>query len=157
MHKDGLLRVGSRLVHAPLKEEAKYLILAPKVDPNIQAYIRHVYWQERHAGAMHVLCQTRQKVWILQGMQEAIKNCIKCQRMRKKPCSQQMAPLAKSSFYNGSICSLRHQSDGSFHGADEDKSEAKSLDCHIHLLPDKWWSKPSSSIWPLHANHKNIA
>ena len=41
------------------------------------------------------------------------------------------------SFYNGSICSLRHQSDGSFHGVDEDKSEAKSLDCHIHLLPDE--------------------
>ena len=40
MHKDGLLRVGSRLVHAPIKEEAKYPILVPKGDPNVQAYIR---------------------------------------------------------------------------------------------------------------------
>ena len=46
MHKDGLLRVGSRLVHAPIKEEAKYPILVPKGDPNVQAYIRHVHRQE---------------------------------------------------------------------------------------------------------------
>ena len=99
MHKDGLLRVGSRLVHAPIKEEAKYPILVPKGDPNVQAYIRHVHRQERHAGAMHVLCQTRQKIWILQGLQEikkTIKTCIECQRMRNKPCSQQMAPLPES-------------------------------------------------------------
>ena len=99
MHKDGLLRVGSRLVHAPIKEEAKYPILVPKGDPNVQAYIRHVHRQERHVGAMHVLCQTRQKILILQGLQEikkTIKTCIECQRMRNKPCSQQMAPLPES-------------------------------------------------------------
>ena len=80
--KDGLLRVGSRLVHTPIKEETKYPMLVPKGDPNVQAYIRHVHRQERHAGAMHVLCQTRQKLWILQGLQE-IKMTIKNYRMSK--------------------------------------------------------------------------
>ena len=69
MQEDGLLRVGSRLIHAPIKEGAKYPILVPKGDSNVQAYIRHIHRQEGHAGAMHVLCQTRQKIWILQGLQ----------------------------------------------------------------------------------------
>ena len=99
MHKDGLLRVGSRLVYTPLKEEAKYPILVPKGDPDVQGYIRHVHRQDRHASTKHVLCQTRQKVWILHGLQEVkktIKSWVVCQRMRKKPCSQQMAPLPES-------------------------------------------------------------
>ena len=32
----------------------------------------------------------------LQEIKKTIKNCIECQRMRKKPCSQQMAPLPES-------------------------------------------------------------
>ena len=63
MDKDGMLRVGSRLVHAEMGEEARFPVLLPKKDENVKSLIRHVHRQERHAGAKHVLCQLRKKVW----------------------------------------------------------------------------------------------
>ena len=58
--------------------------------------IRQIHEAEGHAGAKHVLCQLRQTTWILQGLQatkSTINKCVKCQKMKKKACSQRMAPL----------------------------------------------------------------
>ena len=96
LDKDGLLKVGSRLVHAQIKEEQRFPVLLPKDDENVKSLIRHLHRQERHAGPKHVLCQLRRKVWILKGLQatkKVINACVHCQKMNKKPCEQKMAPL----------------------------------------------------------------
>ena len=55
--KDGLLRVGSRLIYAHIKEDAKTPILLPKEDSNVKSLIRHVHRQEIDASSKHVLNQ----------------------------------------------------------------------------------------------------
>ena len=94
--QDGVIRVGSRLVHAQIKDEAKFPAILPRKDKNVQDLIRQVHGEERHAGAKHVLCQLRQRVWILQGLQEVkgvIGKCVFCQRQYKEACGQKMAVL----------------------------------------------------------------
>ena len=96
---DGLLRVGSRLIHADIEEDAKFPVILPKKDRNVDDLVRQTHEDEKHGGAKHVLCQLRQRVWILQGLQavkSTINRCVKCQRMKKKACSQRMAPLPES-------------------------------------------------------------
>ena len=94
--KDGLLRVGSRLVFADMSELTKFPVLLPKDDQNVSDYIRHIHEKEFHAGNKHVLCTLRTRVWILQGLQatkKVIDRCVKCQRNKKRACEQKMAPL----------------------------------------------------------------
>ena len=96
MDKDKLIRVGSRIIHAQVDEEARCPIILPKEDPNVKDLVSHFHEKERHAGAKHTLCQLRQKYWILCGLQatkSAVSRCVRCQRLRKKPCEQKMAPL----------------------------------------------------------------
>ena len=96
---DDIIRIGSRLVHASINEETKYPIILPRDDPNVRDLIRHHHLQEIHAGPRHVLCQIRQRFWILQGLQEVRKvtnRCITCQKRFKAPLQQQMAPLPEA-------------------------------------------------------------
>ena len=58
--------------------------------------VRHQHIREKHGGPVHVLCQIRQKYWILGGLTEVkslIHRCPLCQMRRKKAMCQQMAPL----------------------------------------------------------------
>ena len=99
LDKDDLLKVGSRLIYAPIRDQAKFPILLPKSDENVKSLVRHMHRQERHAGPKHVLCQLREKVWIIQGLQvvkKVLNTCIQCQKLKKKPCEQMMAPLPES-------------------------------------------------------------
>ena len=62
----------------------------------MKSLIRKVHREESHAGAKHVLCQLRRRVWILQGLREVqkvIRVSVVCQRKLKEPLSQKMAPL----------------------------------------------------------------
>ena len=91
-----LIRVGSRLKFAPIQEEAKYPVILPKGDKNVEDIIRHVHQGERHAGVNHVLCQLRKRYWVLQGRQtvkSTLGKCVQCQRLKKKPCAQKMGVL----------------------------------------------------------------
>ena len=102
LDSDGLIRVGSRLMFAPIEEEAKFPILLPKGDPNVKDLIRQTHGDEWHAGAKHVLCQLRKRVWVLQGLQEVKKvlnTCVKCQKLRKNPCNQKMGVLPEMRVY----------------------------------------------------------
>ena len=93
---DGIIRVGSRLAHAPIQEETKFPAILPRDDTNVKDLIRRVHLQEFHAGPKHVLAQLRRRFWILQGLQEVKKvtsRCTRCQRFFKKPVEQQMGPL----------------------------------------------------------------
>ena len=94
--EDGFMRVGSRLKLAPLEFEVKYPILLPKKEENVRYLIHHIHAIEGHAGSKHVHSQLRQRFWILQGLQfvkSEVEKCVDCQKRRKAPCSQKMAPL----------------------------------------------------------------
>ena len=56
IHTDGLIRVGSRLINAPLDEEAKIPAILPKGDENVKELVRHYHIREKHGGPVHV-CQ----------------------------------------------------------------------------------------------------
>ena len=93
---DGLIRVGSRILRANAKEDAKTPIILPRHDHVVRAYIRFIHKQEAHAGPKHVLSQLRQKVWIIHGGQEVrsiVTKCVVCQKAFKKPLEQKMAVL----------------------------------------------------------------
>ena len=107
-----LIRVGSRIIHAEVSEEAKCPVILPKEDQNVKDLVSYFHEKEFHAGAKHTLCQLRLAYWILCGLQatkSAINRCIRCQKLRKKPCEQKMAPLppfrvsTKGPFYNCGI------------------------------------------------------
>ena len=81
---------------SPLEEDAKFPILLPKNDENVKYLIHHVHCLEGHAGAKHVHTRILQKYWILQGLQvvkSEVEKCVDCQKRRKLPCKQKMAPL----------------------------------------------------------------
>ena len=93
---DGVIRVGSRLVNALVKEETKFPAILPRGDSNVQAFIRATHVNQLHCGAKQTLSETRQRTWILQGLQEVkrvVNKCLKCQKAYKKPLEQIMAPL----------------------------------------------------------------
>ena len=94
--QDGVIRVGSRLVNALVKEETKFPAILPRNDASVQAFIRATHVNQLHCGAKQTLSETRQRVWILQGLQEVkriVSKCVKCQKAYKKPLAQLMAPL----------------------------------------------------------------
>ena len=93
---DGLIRIGSRLVNASIKEEAKFPVILPRNDPSTTSLIRATHVNLIHAGPKLLLTELRQRVWILQGLQEVkkvVSACIVCQKAFKKPLEQRMAPL----------------------------------------------------------------
>ena len=96
LDESGTIRIGSRLVNSNIKDETKFPIILPRKDENIRAYIRFIHDYELHAGAKHVLSSSRQRVWIIHGLQEVtsvIRKCISCQKAFKKPMTQKMATL----------------------------------------------------------------
>ena len=110
--KEKLIRVGSRIIHAQISEEAKCPIILPKEDQTVKDLVSYHHEKEMHAGAKHTLCQMRQKYWVLCGLQaakSAVNRCVKCQKLKKKPCEQKMAPLpafrvsTNGPFYNCGI------------------------------------------------------
>ena len=93
---EGIIRVGSRLVHANIDEEAKFPAVLPHDDVNIKALIRQVHHEEQHAGPGHTLVTLRQRYWILNGpraVKKVLDICMACQKGVKKPAHQKMAAL----------------------------------------------------------------
>ena len=112
MDNENLIRVGSRIIHAQTSEEAKCPVILPKEDQNVKDLVKYYHEKEFHAGAKHTLCQLRQRFWVLCGLQaakSAVSKCIRCQKLRKKPCEQKMAPLpafrvsTNGPFYNSGV------------------------------------------------------
>ena len=92
----GVIRVGSRLAHANLDDEAKFPAVLPKKDPFVDSLIRNAHFESQHAGPLHVHANLRQRFWIVQGLpavKRVIRVCPGCQKASKKPCGQKMAPL----------------------------------------------------------------
>nr|XP_055049230.1 uncharacterized protein LOC129434322 isoform X1 [Misgurnus anguillicaudatus] len=96
---DQLLRVGGRLTNAPIPFEAKHPIILPNNHHVTHLIISHFHLRLGHAGSERVLSEIRQRFWILKGramINQALKSCLQCRKLKAKPQNQQMADLPDS-------------------------------------------------------------
>ncbi len=93
------LRVGGRLTNAPIPFEAKHPVILPNNHHVTQLIISHYHLRLGHAGPERVLAEIRQRFWILKGravINQTLKSCLQCHKLRAKPQTQQMADLPDS-------------------------------------------------------------
>ncbi|XP_056307490.1 uncharacterized protein LOC130219206 [Danio aesculapii] len=96
---DQLLRVGGRLTNAPIPFEAKHPIILPNNHHVTSLIVNHYHLRLGHAGTERVLSEIRQRFWILKGrvvINQSLKSCLQCRKLRAKPQDQQMADLPDS-------------------------------------------------------------
>ena len=94
---DGLMRVGGRLRKSNLPFEVVHPVILPKDSLVTKLIVSHCHEKLQHAGRESTLSEIRhQGLWILSGrsvVSQLILGCIKCRRLRGRPCGQMMADL----------------------------------------------------------------
>ena len=94
--KDDLLRVGSRLEHAPVSYDAIFPPILPKNHWVAGLIARHVHNNNAHIGQEHTLSLLRQRIWICRArslIRRIINKCFVCRRGHTPMLHQQMANL----------------------------------------------------------------
>jgi transposase InsO family protein len=94
--QNDLLRIGSRLEHAPLSYDAKFPPILPKHHQVVELMARHVHNNNAHIGQEHTLSLLRQKWWICQAcslVRRIINKCFTCRKGHATLLHQQMASL----------------------------------------------------------------
>ena len=95
--KEGLLRVGGRLVNAPLGDERKHPVILPYKHHVTDLIIKQCHENLGHMGQESVLSSLRETVWIVKGrsaVRRVLRRCMTCQRQRNAhPGKQFMADL----------------------------------------------------------------
>lgn len=93
-----ILRVGGRLQHSYLTENAKHPIILPKTSKLTELVIRQAHLQTLHGTANQTTVALRQKFWIIGGLRTVkkyVNRCVKCARFNARNQSQLMADLPK--------------------------------------------------------------
>ena len=96
---NGLLRVGGRLHHAAISEDARHQLILPKNNHVSNLITKYYHEKCHHQGKNHVLNEVRQKYWIIKGgiiVKRILKQCTVCRRHQSKPGNQKMADLPPS-------------------------------------------------------------
>eukprot|EP00112_Aurelia_sp_Birch-Aquarium-sp1_P008827 Seg1983.6 transcript_id=Seg1983.6/GoldUCD/mRNA.D3Y31 product="hypothetical protein" protein_id=Seg1983.6/GoldUCD/D3Y31 len=94
--KEGLLRVGGRLKHAPIDYSARHELILPARHHLTTLLIRHEHEQFAHAGSEFTLAEIRHSYWIVKGrsaVRKVIHNCMHCKKERARPAIPIMADL----------------------------------------------------------------
>ncbi|XP_022780505.1 uncharacterized protein LOC111321804 [Stylophora pistillata] len=96
-NKEGLLRVGGRLVNAPFGDERKHPIILPYKHHVTDLIIKQCHENLGHMGQESVLSSLIETVWIVKGrsaMRRVLRRCMFCQRQKSAcPWEQFMANL----------------------------------------------------------------
>ena len=93
---DGILRVGGRVMEAPISYEAKFPVIIPPKHHVTQLLITSFHQKLAHAGQEHVLAQMREQFWIPKGrsaVRKVVRSCLLCARQKAIRMEQIMAPL----------------------------------------------------------------
>ena len=93
---NGTLRVSGRLQESGLMYETKHPAILSKAHPVSYLLIKFHHEKNLHCGATSVLCDIRQRFWIVHGMKlckNVLKNCIKCQRYKSNSYNEEYGPL----------------------------------------------------------------
>ncbi|XP_055918461.1 uncharacterized protein LOC129950552 [Eupeodes corollae] len=91
-----LIRVGGRLLHAPIEYDAKFPLLLTKNSQFIKVYLTHLHRKNCHAGAQAMVALLRQKIWIInakEACQKVVRNGVQCFRYKPKLLQQIMGNL----------------------------------------------------------------
>lgn len=94
-----LLRVGGRLMKAPIPYESKHPVILPKVHHVTDLIVNQYHLRLGHSGTERVLAEIRQHFWILKGrsaVNHVLKSCLVCRKLKAMPQNQQMANLPAS-------------------------------------------------------------
>lgn len=95
---DGLLRVGGRLKHAELSDEAKHQLILPNSHPVTHNLIRDMHDELLHVGPAGLLSAIRQRFWLIRArstIRQVTGSCVKCFRTNPSGISQLMGDLPK--------------------------------------------------------------
>ena len=78
--------------------DAKYPMILPNNDNNVNALIRHRHYQLAHATVNHTYHALRDQYYIIgrrTTVSEVLRFCIPCQKLDKAPMPQKEGPLPK--------------------------------------------------------------
>lgn len=96
-----LLRVGGRLLHAPLEHNAKFPLLMPKGNNFVRLYIQHLHRTNCHVGPRALVGLLRQSIWLVNARRECsavVRRCILCFRYKPRLLTQIMGNLPADRF-----------------------------------------------------------
>ena len=99
LDKDGVLRVGGRLVKSNLSHELKHPVLVPKYCNISQLIIRYYHEKTAHSGRGMTINEIRNAgYWIINcnsAVKSLIAKCVICRHLRRSICQQKMADLPR--------------------------------------------------------------
>lgn len=94
---EGLIRVGGRLRHAPLKTEVKNPVILPNKHHVTKLLVKHYHTKVMHQGRQFTEGAIRQAgLWVVAGkrlVSSIIHHCVTCRKLRGKLETQKMADL----------------------------------------------------------------
>jgi len=99
LDREGVLRVGGRLMHADIPESQKHPALLPKNHHVVDVIARHYHMQNLHAGPNLLLAILRQQFWPVNGLyltKRVVRRCVTCHRHQAVPATQLMGQLPAS-------------------------------------------------------------
>ena len=100
-HNLCLLRVGGRLLNAPLDFNAKFPLILSKNSHFCQIYVRHLHISNCHVGPKGLVALLRQKIWIVNAKEIArkiVRTCVNCFKFKPQFLSQLMGNLPEDRF-----------------------------------------------------------
>ena len=95
---DFVLRVGGRLQHSDLPEEAKHQVILPHGHPIVEMKVLQVHRDSVCIDPLTTLAILRQTIWLTQGhceVKRVTKKCFRCKRQNAVAGSQKMGILPK--------------------------------------------------------------
>ena len=91
---NGLMRVGGRIVDAPVSPDARFPMIVPPNHSVTQLLVASYHQKLAHAGQSHILARLREKFWIPKGrslVRKVVRSCLKCKKQRAARMEQMMA------------------------------------------------------------------
>ena len=97
--QDGLIRVGGRLQHAQIDNDAKHPVILPRKHHVVKLIIDCYHRASGHSGIEYTLSLIRERYWII-GARSSIRNtvntCFDCRRRQAPVMQQKMASLPEN-------------------------------------------------------------
>ncbi|XP_058816746.1 uncharacterized protein LOC131680030 [Topomyia yanbarensis] len=93
---DGVIRVGGRLLHAPIPASRKHPFILDSHHPFATLIVRHYHLRLFHAGQLLLIASVREKFWptaIHSLARKVIHECVVCFKRKPKALEQLMADL----------------------------------------------------------------
>lgn len=96
LDKEGVLRVGGRLINAELPQDTKFPIILPGSCHLTHLLISYYHRKNFHIGQQALQCLIRRRIWIIR-LRQAIKSqltrCLPCLNIRARPQNPLMGNL----------------------------------------------------------------